>query len=38
MEVDIPASDKEERQDRDGGPSETKERFTTLKEDYLMNL
>ena len=26
------------RQDRDGGPSETKERPTTLKEDYLTNL
>ena len=38
MVVDTPASDKEERQDRDGGPSKTKKRPSTLKEDYLTNL
>ena len=38
MEVDTPASDKEERQDRDGGPSDNKERPRTPKEDNLTDL
>ena len=38
MDVDTPASDKEERQDRDGGPSDNKERPTTPKKDNLMDL
>ena len=38
MEVNTPAPDKEERQGRDGGPSDDKGRSTTPKEDYLTNL
>ena len=38
MEVDTPASDKEESQDRDGGPSDNKERPTTPKKDNLTDL
>ena len=38
MEVNTPASDKEERPDRDGGPSDNKERPTTPKEGNLRDL